>query len=103
MGSENIWKKKAEEYYRDGLKITDIEMLLGVSRKSISNYLKSLPDYEKIKEERRKESEKRRRQYKTEKQRKYRQESSLIHAVTPETMRREHELAAIELSREKYH
>ncbi len=103
MGSKNSWRQKAGEYYRDGLKITDIEALLVVSRKSISAYLKSIPDYDRIKEERRKKSEEKRREYKTGKQRQYRQESSLIHAVTPETVRREHELAAIELSREKYH
>lgn len=103
MGSESDWRQKAGEYYRDGLKVTDIEALLGVSRKSISTYLKSLPDYGQIKEERRKKSEKKRREYKTGKQRQYRQESNLICAVTPETVRREHELAAIELSREKYH
>ena len=103
MRSKSSWRLKAEEYYRDGLKITEIEALLDVSRKSIAAYLKGLPDYEQIKEERRKGSEKRRREYKTEKQRQYRQEGSLIHAVTSETVRREHELAAIELSREKYH
>lgn len=103
MGSATGWQNKAKEYYRDGLKIVDIEVLLGVSRKSISAYLKGLPDYGKIKEGRRKETARKRRQYKTEKQRGYRLRDSSIDAVTPETMRREHELAVMELSREKYH
>lgn len=103
MGSEDSWRDKAEEYYRDGLMITDIEALLGISRKSISAHLKSLPDYDQIKEARRKESAKKRREYKTSRQRQYRSASQSIYAVTPETMRREHELAAMELSREKYH
>lgn len=103
MGSAASWQDKAEEYYRDGLMIVDIEALLGISRKSISAYLKGLPDYGKIREGRRKETARKRRQYKTERQREYRVRDSPIHAVTPETVRREHELAVMELSREKYH
>lgn len=103
MGSAAGWQDKAEEYYRDGLMIVDIEALLGVSRKSVSAYLKGLPDYEKIREERRKKAARERRTYKTERQRAYRLKNSSIYTVTPETMRREHELAVMELSREKYH
>lgn len=103
MGSETDWREQAEKYFRDGLMITDIEALLDVSRKSISAYLKRLADYDRIKEERRKEAEKRRREYKTKKQQQYRQVSNSIYAVTGETIRREHELAVMELSREKYH
>ena len=103
MGSKNNWKEKAREYYSDGLKITDIEALLGVSRKSISTYLKSLSDYEQIKDKRRKESDKRRREYKTKKQKDYRSQKFSAGAITTESIRREHELAVMELSREKYH
>lgn len=103
MGSAAGWQNKAEEYYRDGLMIVDIEALLGVSRKSISAYLKGLPDYEKIREGRKLETARKRRQDKTKRQREYRLRDSSIYTVTPETMRREHELAVMELSREKYH
>lgn len=103
MGSKDEWQGKAKEYYGDGLKITDIEALLEVSRRSISKYLKSLPDYEQIKEQRRKGSASQRRAYKTEKQRQYRETNNDPSSVTPETIRREHELAIMELSRERYH
>lgn len=104
MGSADDWKKKAAEYYRDGLSFTDIEALLEVSRKSISSYIKALPDYDRIREARQKGRTQRRREYKTEKQRQYRQQAMpVIYAVTGETIRREHELAVMELSREKYH
>ena len=96
------WKDRAASYYRDGLKITDIAVLLDVSRQSVSAYIKALPDLEDIKEKRKAAAAKARRSYKTEKQRVYRAADCLM-AVTPETMRREHELAAMELSREKYH
>lgn len=103
MESKEDWKKKADSYFHDGLKISEIALLLNVSRQSVSAYLKTLPDYKEVKEQRKKENAKRRRIYKTEKQRTYRAEDSLIMAVTPETVRREHELAAMELSRERYH
>lgn len=96
------WKSRAASYYRDGLKITDIAVLLDVSRQSVGAYIRTLPDLADIKEKRRAAAAKARRSYKTEKQRVYRATDCLM-AVTPETMRREHELAAMELSREKYH
>lgn len=104
MGSTDEWKRKAAEYYRDGLSYTDIEALLEVSRKSISSYIKSLPEYDQMRMARRKASAAKRRVYKTEKQRQYRQQGSPgIYAVTGETLKREHELAVLELSRERYH
>lgn len=104
MGSADGWKKKAAEYYRDGLSFTDIETLLEVSRKSISSYIRSLPEYGQVCAARKKATAAKRRAYKTEKQRQYRQQgSSGIHAVTGETLKREHELAVLELSRERYH
>ncbi len=104
MASADNWKEKAREYYQDGLSFTDIEALLEVSRKSISSYIKSLPEYGRIRERRQKGRAERRREYKTEKQRQYRQQASPgIHAVTGDTIRREHELAVMELSRERYH
>ena len=104
MGSAEEWKRKAAEYYRDGLSYTDIEALLEVSRKSISSYIKSLPEYDQMRTARRKAFAAKRRVYKTEKQRQYRQQGSPgIYAVTGETLKREHELAVLELSRERYH
>lgn len=99
---ESNWQDKAGSYYRDGLKISEISLLLDVSRQSISKFLKTLPDQEQIRQQRKAESLKNRRKYKTKKQKMYRAAASIL-AVTPESMRREHELAAIELSRERYH
>ena len=50
---ESSWKEKAGKYYRDGLKISDIAVLLEVSRQSVSAYLKTMPDYGEIKDSRR--------------------------------------------------
>lgn len=104
MGSMDDWKEKAAEYYRDGLSYTDIEALLEVSRKSVSSYIKNLPEYEQVQAERKRVSAAKRRAYKTGKQRQYRQQKSPgAGAVTGETLKREHELAVLELSRERYH
>ncbi len=95
------WKDRAASYYRDGLRVTDIAVLLDVSRQSVSAHIRTLPDLEEVKEKRRAAAAKARRDYKAKKQRAYR--ADCLMAVTPETMRREHEMAAIELSRERYH
>lgn len=95
------WKGKAAAYYFDGLKIEDIAVLLEVSRQSISAHLKTLPGYAAEKERRKRQNAAKRREYKTGKQRQYRATGMM--AVTAETLRREHDLAALELSREIYH
>jgi len=100
---ESRWKEKAWEYYRDGLKISDIALLLDVSRQSISACLKSQPGYQEEKKRRKKENARNRRIYKTQKQRTYRAGQGIPMGVTAETMKREHELAVLELSRERYH
>lgn len=100
---ESNWREKAAQYYRDGLKISDIALLLDVSRQSVSAFLKSVPGCQEEKYRRKKENAGKRRAYKTEKQRIYREKTAVPMQVTAETMRREHELAVLELSRERYH
>ncbi len=100
---ESNWKEKAVKYYHDGLGISDIALLLDVSRQSVSAFLKSQPGYREEKERRKKENARKRRIYKTDKQRSYRAGQGIPMLVTAETMKREHELAALELSRERYH
>ncbi len=100
---ESCWREKAAQYYRDGLKISEIARLVGVSRQSVSAFLKSVPGYQEEKYRRKMENAEKRRAYKTEKQRIYREQTAIPMQVTAETMRREHELAVLELSRERYH
>lgn len=100
---ESNWKEKASKYYNDGLKISDIALLLEVSRQSVSAFLKSQPGFREEKERRKRENARKRRIYKTDKQRCYRAEQGISMQVSAETMKREHELAVLELSRERYH
>lgn len=96
------WREKARSLFFDGGKsIGEIEKELQVSRKSLSGFLRGCPGYQKEREKRKQEHADRRREYKREWDRQHRPFSA--GAVTGETLRREHDLAAIELSRERYH
>lgn len=58
------WKDKAVELYKQGIKITDIAVKVGKSRKSVSKHINSLPDAEKLHENKKKISEERHREQK---------------------------------------
>lgn len=98
------WKKEAEKYFfKHHLRIGEIAVLTGVSRQSISEYLRHCQGYGKEAERRKADGRIRRREYKTQKQRAYREEASVAIQVTGESLRREHDIAAMILSREKYY
>lgn len=98
--AEMDWKEKARDlYFGSGMGIGEIAVYLDISRQSVSGYLKHLPGYGAEQERRKAANSSRRKEYKKEKNRQYR----ACMAVTGETLRREHDLAALILSREKYH
>lgn len=66
---------------------------------SVSGYLKRLPGYKDERDRRKRQNAAARKEYKREKNREYR----AMGAITAETIRREHDVAALILSREKYH
>lgn len=102
MGSKDTgWRQQAEESFFSGhLSIVDIAALTGVSRKSLSAYLRTVPGYEKERQSRKAANAAGRQAYKNQKNREYR--AAGLGCITPETIRREHDMAAIILSREKY-
>lgn len=94
------WKKKAEDlFFVSGLGTGEIAAYLGISRQTVSGYLKNLPGYAAERERRKAAGRERRKEYKRQKNRQYRGSME----VTGETLRREHDVAALILSREKYH
>lgn len=94
------WKKKAEDlFFVSGMGTVEIAAYLGISRQSVSGYLKNLPGYDTERERRKAAGRERRKEYKKQKNREYRS----CMEVTGETLRREHDVAALILSREKYH
>lgn len=88
-------------FFQDGAKITDISDATGVSRQSISAYLSRQPGYDKERQRRKDSNAVRRLEYKRQKNREYR--SAVHDEVTAETMKREHDMAAAILSRERYY
>ncbi len=93
------WRKQAEHLFFDCKKsIVEIEKQTGVSRRTLSPYLRQLPGYEKERERRKKANAESRKEYKRQWDRSYRSMGN----VTGETIKREHDMAAVILSREKY-
>ena len=94
------WRKKAEEmFFNDGLEINDIAVLLDTSRRSIQGYLSTCTAYKHEKEKRSTAKREKRKEYKRQWDRDNRSKSD---TVTAESMRREHDIAAMILSHEKY-
>lgn len=99
MGS---WKQEAERLFFDSkMSIVDIETAIGVSRKSISGHLRSHPDYDRERQDRKAANAEARTEYKRKWDRQHR--CTIPMSPTAESIRREHELAVRELSAERYH
>ncbi|MCM1104922.1 MAG: hypothetical protein NC409_12550 [Clostridium sp.] len=95
------WKQTARELFFDsGCSVVQIAAYTGVSRQSIAAYLKGCAGYAAERDRRRAASQAARKEYKKAKNREYRAAGM---EVTAETMRREHDTAALILSRERYH
>lgn len=94
------WRKTAATaFFERHQSIEDIAGQIHISRQSISKYLKKLPGYHEERERRKMANAAARKEYKRDKNREYR----AMGTVTSETIRREHDMAAIILSREKYY
>lgn len=94
------WKDKAYEmFFSDGLEINEIAILLEKSRRSIQGHLSTCEAYEHEKEKRKIAKREKRKEYKRQWDRDNRSKSD---TVTAESMRREHDIAAMILSHEKY-
>lgn len=95
------WKQTARElFFEGGCSVVQIAAYTGVSRQSIAAHLKSYEGYSAERDRRKAASQAARREYKKAKNREYRAAGM---EVTAETMRREHDTAALILSRERYH
>lgn len=96
------WKEEASRmFFQGSAAVGDISAATGVSRQSVSAFLKQQPGYRAEKQRRKEVNAIRRREYKAAKNREYR--SAARDEVTAETMKREHDMAAAILSREKYY
>lgn len=105
MGSDsmsNEWRIRAKAlFFNEKLNIVQIADIVGVSRKTVGSYLASIDGYETERENRKLISKAKRKEYQREWDRKNR--NTINYGVQGEVIRREHELAVMELSHEKYH
>ena len=92
------WKADAAKMYFEGRTVNDIVDITGKSRQAVSGYLNTLPGYAKEKVRRKLANKEKRRKYKRAKNRQYR----IQMGVNRDTMKREHDIAAMILSHEKY-
>lgn len=99
--SGSDWKQTARElFFEGGCSVVQIAAYTGVSRQSIAAHLKNCDGYAGERDRRKAASAASRKEYKKAKNREYRAAGM---EVTAETMRREHDTAAMILSRERYH
>lgn len=97
------WKERAKALFLvDKLNISQIAEIISVSRKSVGAYLATIPECQEEKTRRKTFNKTKRREYQREWDRNHRR-NTISGNITAETLRREHELAVMELSREKYH
>ncbi len=99
MGSDFLsWKEKVKAlFFMEKMSIAEISKRIGVSRKSITNYLKLQPNYQEEKNNRKIENYIKRKEYK-----KKWDKNNRYSIVNNETLGREHDLAAYILSRERH-
>lgn len=97
-----MWRTAAEKLFFEQKKsINEVSKETGVSRQSVSGYLKMLPGYQEERKKRKADNAVKRKEYKREKNRQYREDYR--NKVTSETIKREHDMAVMILSHEKYH
>ena len=96
------WREEAEHYYFEcHWTYNEIEIQIGVSRKSIAEYIKTCPKFTDEITHRQEDQKEFRKAYQREWDRKHRK-MSIPMGVTEDTLRREHDQAVKELSLERY-
>lgn len=95
------WRLRAKAlFFVDKKSITEISRIIGVSRQSVSAYLKALTGYMEERERRRNENAEKRARCRKQWDRDNRPER--YSSITAETIRQEHETAVRILSRDRY-
>lgn len=99
------WRGQAYAlFFVDHLAIKEICPIIRKTRKYVSEYLQSCEEYEAEKELRKKQNTDKRKEYQREWDRANRSPSNDYGMkITGETLQREHELAVMELSAERYY
>lgn len=95
------WKQAAEKLYFDqGYTLTQISHQMGVSVASVSKHLNTLPGYQAEKLNRQAKNQDRTAYYRNQKRAKRAQQR--YQTVTTETIKHEHHIASLVLSKERF-
>lgn len=95
------WREQAHAlFFIDHLEITEIAVLVGKARETVSRYINDLENYSEEMAARKHKSTIYRNEYKKEWNKNNRVSS--CDNITKETLRREHEIASIVLSKDRY-
>ena len=96
-----MWQERVKAlFFMEKKSIREISIMLLKSEKSIYSYLKKLPEYKQEKEKRKKANSQKRKEYQKQWDRQNRTER--YHCINGESMKREHDVAARILSRERH-
>ena len=97
MQSEENWRERAKALFLvEKLTIAQIADIVDVHRNTVTKYLHSLPEYEEAMMDRKFESHLKRNWQRAKR-------NTISAKVDADTLKRDHDTAAAELSREKYH
>lgn len=95
------WREQSKAlFFMEKRTIKEISTMIGKSEKSIGKYFKTLPEYEKEKQQRKKQNKQKRKEYQRQWDRENRK--NRYNKINGESLKREHDLAAVILSRERY-
>ena len=96
-----MWQERAKAlFFMEKKSIKEISKTILKSEKSIYSYFKNLPEYKSEKEKRKKVNYKKRKEYQRQWDRQNR--ADRYHCINGESMKREHDVAARILSRERH-
>ena len=96
-----MWQERAKAlFFVEKKSIKEISIMLLKSKKSIYDYLKKLPEYQQEKEKRQKINRQNRKEYQKQWDRQNR--ADRYTSISGESIRREHDIAAMILSAERH-
>lgn len=96
-----MWQERAKAlFFMEKKSIRQISIMLFKSEKSIYDYLKRLPEYKQEKEKRKKANKQKRKEYQKQWDRENR--ADRYTSISGESLKREHDVAAMILSAERY-
>lgn len=100
-GSDKMWQERAKAlFFMEKKSIREISKMIFKSEKTIQNYFKKLPEYQQEKEKRKKANRQKRKEYQKQWDRQNRAERYT--SISGESIRREHDIAAMILSAERH-